>query len=319
MRGRCADCAEKLSLARRILGKRRCPVCEAAFVKEIAKARTEAEALKTEHRNEYKEVLDQIIPGVDLNVIGRRVAAAKRATKLSAGEIASLDCDKFSHILRLVAEDKVLDPTEDQWMNQVLTMLDYEPSQEQWHDYMILALKSGLVLRDSNPPDMLVRPGEVNHFHCLAARQQLTPQQELEWSGAEIDSGMSGKAVGGALSKGRAKIVTTGTQVERTDTGQLVVTSERVLFLGNRQTVEVELGNLVGVKVSSPTIRLQVSNGQDSPVFEVSSTGADFLATLILTSAKRKAGTLANPAPSKFPQRELPPMPKLLVKSGFKD
>jgi uncharacterized Zn finger protein (UPF0148 family) len=317
-KGRCVDCAEKLSSARRIFGTTRCPVCEAAFEVEIEDAKKQRAAERQQQRRDYSEVLEQIVPGVDMRLVERRVAAAKSATPLSPEEIELLDSERVTELFGTLTRDRLLDANEDLWLNRVLTILGTQMNDQHWRDYLIMALNSGLILRDPDPPNILARAHEQFHFHCLAARLEATPQQELRWSGVELNSDMDGKALGTAISKGRAKIVTTGTEINRTDTGPLVVSSERVLFLGE-QTSEVNLEQLVGVNISNGKIQLQVSGRQESLHFEVGSPGDEVAATVILTSAKRKMGLLVPPKPSSFPTKELPRVPRLLEEAGYTD
>lgn len=318
-RGRCVDCAERLAVTRKLLGKRRCSVCEASFAQEVRKAEDDKAAeLKAEQRA-YSEVLVQIVPGIDLEIVAQRIVAAREATNLTPGEVRDLDDARVSKLLTDLTKDGSLDPTEDRWLNQVIAILGTPLNDQFWKDFLLVALDSGLILRDASPPAFLVRPDEVIHFHCVAANLETTPTQELEWSGIEMNAGTSGKAVGSAISKGRARIITTGTETARTDTGPLVVTSDRVLFLGERGTLEVSLDQLAGVKVLPEKVRLQVANRPSSPMFEVGSPGDAIVATVVLTSAKRKMGLLKAPPPSVFPPVDLPPVPDLLVKSGYSE
>jgi len=62
----------------------------------------------------------------------------------------------------------------------------------------------------------------------------------------------------------RGSMVPVGTEIQVADTGILSVTNKRAVFLGDKKTQEYKYDKLVGMKLFSDAITLQVSNRQNA-------------------------------------------------------
>ena len=77
----------------------------------------------------------------------------------------------------------------------------------------------------------------------------------------------------------RGKSVVTGSHIEVADEGSLFVTSTRVVFVGNRSTMEIPYAKLVSMEGFSDGVRFSMSNRVKAPLFTVPS-GALIIATI---------------------------------------
>ena len=69
----------------------------------------------------------------------------------------------------------------------------------------------------------------------------------------------------------RGTMEVVGSRLEVADTGQLVVTSHRAVFMGARKTQEVRFDKLLSVNVFKDAIQFHVSNRQNPSLFQVRS------------------------------------------------
>ena len=67
----------------------------------------------------------------------------------------------------------------------------------------------------------------------------------------------------------RGKSVVVGTSIEEADAGVLCITSNRAVFMGLRQSVEVQFSKLIGVNVFDDGVQFHVSNRQKATLIRV--------------------------------------------------
>jgi len=315
---RCADCAEPLPLKRRLLGRKRCDTCETAHA---AEQEAERQRLHREHEAavaEYREVVGQLAPGVDLHRLARRVDAAREATPLQAEEVERLEAEALSELIELVKTDGVVSSAEDAFVAEAVKKLGLRWLPEQARGYQIAALESGFVMRDPSPA-IVIKRGEVAHLHIAAERLELKVEHELRWqsAGGEVPVGQEGlRAV---LEGGRGKLVETSRSMQAVDRGSLSVTSQRVVFAGTAEAQEFALGQLLGVRVFSNGLGLQIANRNEVPTFRTRPGDSQLAAATALTAAQRLVGTLPQPPAIPVPTAELGELPSLLKRSGFSE
>jgi hypothetical protein len=121
-----------------------------------------------------------------------------------------------------------------------------------------------------NSPSILLKKGEVAHLETPASL--LKEVLVREYRGGS--QGMSFRIVRGVsyrVGSHRGTMEVVGSRIEEADTGDLTVTSNRVVFAGGRKTVEVRYDKLVSVNVYRDAIQFHVSNRQNASLFKVSS------------------------------------------------
>ena len=85
----------------------------------------------------------------------------------------------------------------------------------------------------------------------------------------------------------RGKSVVVGSHLEAADTGMLTVTSTRVVFTGNRKTLEVPFAKLISIDAYNDGVRLHASNRQNAPLFRMSEGSAPVVAATINMAVQR--------------------------------
>jgi hypothetical protein len=78
----------------------------------------------------------------------------------------------------------------------------------------------------------------------------------------------------------RGKSVVVGSHLTVADTGPIVITSQRIVFLGQRKTIETPYTKLVGIDAFSDGVRIHASNRQTTPLFKVGIDGEVIAATI---------------------------------------
>lgn len=127
-------------------------------------------------------------------------------------------------------------------------------------------------INDSRPPTladppMLLKSGEV----AYAAFQVglLNEVVRREWRGRS--SGLSvplGMGIRYNFGGSRGKSVVVGQDLVVADSGALVITNDRAVFLGSQKTLEFRRDKLVGLQQYTDGLRLNVSNRQAPSLFQ---------------------------------------------------
>jgi hypothetical protein len=78
--------------------------------------------------------------------------------------------------------------------------------------------------------------------------------------------------------------VVVGSHLAPADNGTLSVSSARIVFLGDRKTIETPYAKLAAVDAFSDRSRMHASNRQSSPLFQLSA-GADIVLATIQRAA----------------------------------
>ena len=120
-------------------------------------------------------------------------------------------------------------------------------------------------------PKLLSKKGEIVHLEMLAALMKEVTLREFR-GGSQGMSFPIMKGVRYRVGGFRGRSVVVGTQLQvRADAGVLSVTSKRVVFLGERKTMEMPYSKLVGLEVFSDAVRVNASNRQNAPLFRLDS------------------------------------------------
>ena len=315
----CIDCGKSLPLRRRLLGRARCEVCEARFNKEEAARIAREHAEHQRAVEEYREAVDQLQPGVDVDVVAARIQEAMKQTPLGKTEIDQLNSEAISHFIEQAASDGVLTPGEDQFLDLATRLPGVEINWDQFRDWVMASLESGIVLRSPGPAKLILRADEILHLQANVELLERQVNQEMRWvsQGLSIPVGHSG--VRYRINQGRGHLVTTGTTIQVADRGALVVTSERVAFAGANGAMEFPYRRVLGVRLLADAVGLQIANRQSVPMFRTGSGWNEVTAMAIVVSAQRAMGSFTHPPWREAPPSPTPPLPRMLVSSGYRD
>ena len=136
-----------------------------------------------------------------------------------------------------------------------------------YESLMIARINDGR-LPNVDPGSALLKRGEVAHGLYTAALMKEVVRREYRGgsSGVSIPIGMGMRY---RTSRTRGRSVVVGTDLVPADTGQLLITSQRALFLGSKKTLEFRFDRLVGIQQYTDGIRLNVSNRQTASLIRI--------------------------------------------------
>ena len=126
-------------------------------------------------------------------------------------------------------------------------------------------------INDSRPPTladppMIVKAGEVAYaaFQVGLLKEVVRREWRGRSSGLSVPLGMGVRyRFGGS----RGKSVVVGQDLVVSDSGALVITSDRAVFLGGQKTLEFRRDKLLGLQQYTDGLRLNVSNRQAPSLF----------------------------------------------------
>lgn len=137
-------------------------------------------------------------------------------------------------------------------------------------DALIIGSANGNRLGTVTGSSLLVGGGEVVHLVRPAA--VMSEHAVREWrgrtSGISVPIGHGVRLRSGAI---RGHSVVVGTQMVATDVGTLYVTSKRLVFSGNKSTIDIPLAKLVEINAYSDGVSVHASNRKTAPLFRVPS------------------------------------------------
>jgi hypothetical protein len=149
----------------------------------------------------------------------------------------------------------------------------------------MIAEANGGTLPEIQSSRLIKKKGEVVHLELDATmlKDVTVHQSQGGYSGFSFPIGKTGirYRVGGY----RGQSVEVGTKRVLADTGVLVVSSQRAVFLGTKKTIELPYAKLVNLTLFSDGVQFHESNRQTAPVFVVPT--PDVAAAFIHAAAQR--------------------------------
>ena len=116
---------------------------------------------------------------------------------------------------------------------------------------------------------LLVKQGEIVHgeFPASLMKEVTLREYRAGYAGLSVPLGRSRTRIhfGGV----RGHSVVTGTQLKVSDSGTLVITSQRVVFLGATGTSEMAFAKLANFTMFSDGIQVHLTNRERAPLFRV--------------------------------------------------
>jgi hypothetical protein len=132
---------------------------------------------------------------------------------------------------------------------------------------------------------LLTSAGEIVHLETPAA--VMTEQVLREFKGGSRGVSVPiGHGVRVRTGSFRGHSVVVGTQTVASDTGTMTISSKRLVFAGNKSTIEIPLGKLIDVKAFADGVQIHASNRKAAPLFRTAVSGIVVAATI---AAARRA------------------------------
>ena len=196
--------------------------------------------------------------------------------KLSGKDLAKLQSTTFLRCAGEALEDDVLTAEEESRLAALADALDIQQAQlttpeyfPTWYRVIIASVNDGrLPTLDASEYRLLTRAGE--RVHTTGSAELIKAVDVKQWQGGS--SGFSFRVAKGVTyrtGKTRGQLVTVGSKTITEDTGTLTVTSHRVVFSGNKKSLEFAYPKLLDISIYSDGIRLAVSNRQTPSVFRL--------------------------------------------------
>jgi hypothetical protein len=237
----------------------------------------------------FLAVLQQESTSEQVKAEATALQASGAALALSPRERHKLGEKAFRAYADTALADEVLTEDEEDTFMQVCAAVGIED--EEWgedeHDLLFrlaIAKANDGRLPTIENPHVITKKNEVVHLEMMAALLKEVTLREFRGGSAGFSFRVA-KGVRYRTGRFRGHSVVVGTKLEIADSGPLAVTSSRIVYLGQRKTVEIPYSKLVGVEVFADGIRFSASNRQNAPLFKVEN--GDVVAATVNTAVQR--------------------------------
>jgi hypothetical protein len=238
-------------------------------------------------QSEYTRFLNVLANGTPEQVRARLKAlkAADAASSLSSRQRKKLADEAFHTYTDAVLADDVLTPDEEETFLDVCDAVGIEllPNSDLFFRLAIAKVNDGRLEAISNP-HLMTKKNEAVHLEMVAGPMKEVSLREFRGGSAGFSFRIA-KGVRYRAGSFRGRSVIVGTELQVADSGPLAVTSSRVVFLGQRKTMEVPYSKLVGVEVFEDGIRFSASNRQNAPLFKLEN--GEIVAATVNAAAQR--------------------------------
>ncbi|MDQ6803917.1 MAG: hypothetical protein M3065_02870 [Actinomycetota bacterium] len=211
----------------------------------------------------------------DLFGLGDRLQTAAKSAGLRSRKASKLHEQAFRALAQRLLDDDVLTDGEEREFLQVATALGYDQAtlESRFLDVMqhlLIARINDGRLPIVGAPLAITKPGEAVHLEMPAAlmKEVVHRQYRGGGSGISVPIGLGVRVRTGGF-RGRSVVV--GTSLEPADTGTLSVTSQRILYDGQKKTQESRFDRLVAIEAFNDGVRIAVSNRQNASLYRLSS------------------------------------------------
>lgn len=186
--------------------------------------------------------------------------------------------------------DEILTPEEEAHVQDLVRILGVDLGAFLQQDpdlgrHVMVAEANGGFLPEVASSLLVQKKGEVVHLEVQATllKDVAIRQSQGGYSGFSFPIGKTGVRyrVGGY----RGHSVVVGTKRVQDDTGTLVISSQRAVFLGSKKTLDLPYAKLVNLTVFGDGVQFHESNRQAAPVFLVPA--SDVVAAFVHAAAQR--------------------------------
>jgi hypothetical protein len=249
------------------------PPIKRGLFKRLMDERHEKKAEQAAAEALYIALLDRL--GLEGPQLLNELHAASEAAGLSRREIQRLSDSTFRKYAGQVLADSILTEKEEAELLNVANAvgIDEEELQTTYvdilHELIVARVNDGrLPVVDS--PSLMVAGGEVVHLQQAASLMKEVAIREYQ-GGYSGFSFRVAKGVRFHTGGTRGRSVVVGSELLVADSGILVVSSQRVVFLGSKSTVEIPYKKLLNLDVFIDGVRFHISNRKTAPLFKLAS------------------------------------------------
>jgi hypothetical protein len=199
------------------------------------------------------------------------------------------DRDFRAHVEQALADDILTQAEEDQvfeWARaQAITDQDWKKNFRDLLDRMLIAsVNDGRLPDATSQATIVLKAGESAHYVVVASLMKEVTLREFRGGSHGVSIPIV-KGVRYRTGSFRGKSVVIGTQLQVADQGGLWLTSLRVVFAGQRKTLDLPYTKLANLNVFSDGISFNMTNRQTVPLFKVPN--GQVIAAIVNAAAQR--------------------------------
>ena len=263
----CDTCGRKLSFAQRVIGRSRCDDC----MTTVKSAMTTALA-------DYESSLSAVaLSGTTSGPATERLRSLEAAISAGRGDFQQAKATFYRALLDRALADEVLTLDEERQLDAIGGAL-YSAEQadaqatvlRDYRGQFLIAIVNDGRMPTMDEPTIILKKGEVQHLVEPASLLKEVIQREFQ-AGSRGVSFRVMKGVSYRVGNTRGRMVEVGRSLEAADEGQLAITSQRVVFTGERKSIEVAYAKLLDMNVYTDGIQFHVTNRQTPTMFRVTS------------------------------------------------
>jgi hypothetical protein len=260
----CSTCGKKLGFLESLRSSVLCGAC----------ARENRQALD-KARHDYTAVVHAIARGVEALPALQTLDQLRAAAVLDASAERSMRSEVLSVYANTLLADGVLTEQDEERFMALLKHFDMDWNElaslfPAVHEDLIVGKVARGWMPESLGTRLLTKRGEVVHFETSASI--IKEVVEREWHGGT--SGFSiplGKGFRYRVGSVRGKSVVVGSHLSVEDSGVFTISSQRIVFTGQKRTIDVPFGRLASIELFSDGVRIHASNRQRPVLFRVGS------------------------------------------------
>jgi hypothetical protein len=234
--------------------------------------------------NEFQTAAGRLRGGDDSDEVLQELRSLSDPRHRSAAVAALVD---YSN--RLLADDSITEAEEARWQEVSsalgVGMADAPDLQTR---FAVARINDGrLPELPAGGSKLMAKRGETVYVEVPAVLLKEVIDREFRGGSRGVSIPIA-KGVRYRTSGFRGHSVVVGSHMEAADNGTLSVSSTRIVFLGDRKTIETPLTKLAGVDAFDDGIRIHASNRQSAPLLKLSS-GAEVVVATIQHAAQAVA------------------------------
>ena len=308
----CARCGTELKLTRRLIGRRVCAPCEQLVDDERRREAALLAQRREGQQDAYRKALQPLYDGpVPTLEALEALHALRPGSDLSPEDIARVQSEALFELARNITRDGRISWWEGAILTNVATILGALTPTGWAPPFADLAVtctvgiaNDGRLSAQPMPKEVPAKRDEVLHATLPAVRLDEVRTRELVLSqnalSFEFRDGL-------AYQRGRL----TGTErevsqgIQATDSGSLLVTSQRIVFVGQLASEEIALSRLIGVQMYGDAVQFRVAGKRRSPSFRFNADWSQAVVATVNTATQIANGSMVQDGES-----EVPPMPE---------
>jgi hypothetical protein len=280
MAATCSNCGKELGFFRRLTRGTGglCADCAARHKEAQQKA-----------QQDYRSLVASLSDGASLPEALPRIKQLEAKAEFSAHELQEINATALRSYAETALADDLLTADEEHAFSDVAKALGYDQDaiDTQHRDLiqrMVVAKVNDGRLPEIDDPDLITKGSEVVHAEVPAALLKEVVKRETRAGYGGVSFRVA-KGVRFHAGGARGHSVVTGKEIQVAEYGVLSVSSKRVVFAGERSTIEILYTKLVGLNVFEDGVQLHASNRKNAPVFRLEA--AEATAATINAAAQR--------------------------------